>query len=85
MRIPSPQLLAALGDRLLPVTKEIAELSGELLADSEKQIEETVLAATARVHGHLLVTRNLHHVAGRGADTLDRYQAPAKINRAAGR
>lgn len=77
--------LFALGDRLLPVTREIAELWGELLAESEKHIDDTGLAATARIHGLVLVTRNLNHVAGRGADTLDPYQAPPKINRAAGR
>lgn len=54
--------LAALGDRVLPVTREIAELWGELLAESEKHIEDTGLAATARVHGLVLVTRNLNHV-----------------------
>lgn len=77
--------LSALGDRLLPVTREIAELWGELLGESEKHIDDTGLAATARVHGLVLVTRNLDHVAGRGADTLDPYKAAPKINRAAGR
>ena len=76
--------LSALGDRLLPVTRDIAELWGELLAASEKHIDDTGLAATARVHGLVLVTRNLDHVAGRGADTLDPYQAAPKINRAVG-
>ena len=77
--------LFALGDRLLPVTREIAELWGELLAESEKHIDDTGLVATARVHRLVLVTRNLNHVVDRGADTLDPYQAAPKINRAAGR
>jgi predicted nucleic acid-binding protein len=76
--------LPALGDRLLPVTREIAELWGELLAESEKHIDDTGLAATARIHGLVLVTRNLDHVAGRGADMLDPYQAAPKVSRAAG-
>ena len=74
--------VAALGDRLLPITREVAELWGELLAESEKHIDDTGLAATARVHGLVLVTRNLDHVAGRGADILDPYKSPPTINRA---
>jgi len=77
--------LSALGGRLLPVTREIAELWGELLAESEKHIDDTGLVATARIYGLVLVTRNLNDVAGRGADTLDPYQAAPKINRAVGR
>lgn len=72
------QAVSALGDRLLPVTREIAELWGELLAASEKHIDDTGLAATARVHGFVLVTRNLAHVAGRGADALDPFQTKPK-------
>lgn len=76
--------ISALDDRLLSVTREIAEVWGDLLAESEKHIEDTGLAATARVHGLVLVTRNLDHVEGRGVDTLDPYKAAPKISRAAG-
>lgn len=74
--------LAAFGDRVLPVSREIAELWGDLLAESEKHVDDTGLAATARVHGLVLVTRNLAHVSGRGAATLDPYKASPKVNRA---
>lgn len=77
--------VSALGDRLLPVTREIAELWGELLADSEKHIDDTGLAATARIHDLVLVTRNLDHVAGRSVDTLDPFKAAPKVNRGARR
>src|SRR3712207_3493678 len=40
----------AFGDRILPVDSDVAALWGELLAESEKQIDDTGLAATARVH-----------------------------------
>jgi len=75
-------LLAAFGDRVLPISREVAELWGELLAESEKHVDDTALAATARVHDLVLVTRNLEHVSGRGAATLDPYKASPKVNRA---
>lgn len=71
----------AFGERVLPVGQEVAKLWGEMLAESERHIEDTGLAATARVHGLVLVTRNLAHVDGRGATTLDPYKAKPKIHR----
>lgn len=71
----------AFGDRVLPVSQEIATLWGKLLGDSEKHVDDTGLAATARVHELVLVTRNLDHVEGRGAATLDPFKAKPKINR----
>ena len=43
------EIFAAFGERILPVTREIADLWGELLGQSEKNIDDTGLAATARV------------------------------------
>jgi toxin FitB len=71
----------AFGDRVLPVTREIAELWGELLAQSDKHADDTGLVATARVHRLTLVTRNLKHVSGRGATTLDPFKPAPKITR----
>jgi predicted nucleic acid-binding protein len=68
----------AFGERILPVTREIAALWGEPLSESEKHIEDTGLAATARVHGLILVTRNLAHVAGRSVMALDPYKPNAR-------
>jgi predicted nucleic acid-binding protein len=69
----------AFGERILPITREIAELWGELLAQSDKHVDDTGLVATARVHGLTLVTRNLKHVSGRGATTLDPFKSVPKI------
>jgi toxin FitB len=71
----------AFGDRILPVTREIAELWGELLAQSDKHVDDAALVATARVHGLTLVTRNLKHVSGRGATILDPFMRAPKIVR----
>ncbi|MGN7126774.1 type II toxin-antitoxin system VapC family toxin [Methylorubrum thiocyanatum] len=63
--------------RILPIDRDVATLWGTLLADSEKHIDDTSLAATARVHGLVLVTRNIGDMIGRGATTLDPYKASA--------
>ena len=47
----------AFGERILPITREVADLWGQLLAGSEKHVDDTGLAATARVHGLVLVAR----------------------------
>jgi toxin FitB len=69
------EVLAAFGERILPVTREIADLWGQLLAESDKHTDDTGLAATARVHGLILVTRNLNHVSDRGVQVLDPFKA----------
>lgn len=68
----------AFGDRILPVDRAVAALWGELLADSEKHVDDTGIAATARVHGLVLVTRNTADMIGRGATTLDPFRSPTQ-------
>jgi toxin FitB len=75
------EIFAAFSGRILPVTREIADLWGELLGRSDKNIDDTGLAATARIHGLVLVTRNTRHVAGRGAATLDPFKTSPRITR----
>jgi predicted nucleic acid-binding protein len=73
------EVFDAFGDRILPVTRQIADLWGELLAESDKHVDDTGLVATARVHGLTVVTRNVRHVSGRGAATLDPFKSAPKI------
>jgi predicted nucleic acid-binding protein len=75
------EVFAAFSERILPVTREIADLWGELLGQSEKNIDDTGLAATARVYSLVLVTRNIRHVAGRGVATLDPFKTSPRITR----
>ncbi len=72
-------VFSAYRGRILPVDEEIAEMWGRLLGRSEKNIEDTGLAATARVHGLVLVTRNVSDVEGRGVTVLDPFKRPARI------
>ena len=73
------EVYEAFGERIHPISSAIAKLWGELLAESEKHIDDTGLAATARVHDLVLVSRNTEHVEGRGVATLDPYKAKPKI------
>jgi predicted nucleic acid-binding protein len=68
------EALAAFGERILPITREIADLWGQLLAQRDKHTDDTGLAATARVHGLMLVSRNIEHVSDRGVQVLDPFK-----------
>ncbi len=45
------EALDVLADRVLPIDRAVADLWGEMLAESEKHIDDAGLAATARIHG----------------------------------
>jgi toxin FitB len=62
--------------RILPVDRGVAEVWGELLAVTEKHIDDAGLAATGRSHGLVLVTRNIKDFIGRGVPLLDPYKSP---------
>lgn len=71
----------AFDERILPVTRDVADLWGMMLAESERHIDDTGIAATARVHGLVVVTRNLKDFSGRGVATLDPFKPSPKINK----
>jgi predicted nucleic acid-binding protein len=68
----------ALDGRILPVDRSVAEVWGELLAVMEKHIDDAGLAATARSHGLVLVTRNTKNFARRGVSLLNPYKSPSE-------
>jgi hypothetical protein len=59
------------GDRILPVTLEIAEEWGRFSALRPLPPEDALMAATAHVHRLTLVTRNVKNVAGLGVSLLN--------------
>ena len=63
-------------DRILPVTVAIAEQWGRLHAGDPLPVVDGLLAATARVHGSVLVTRNTADVARTGVQLLDPLTLP---------
>jgi len=58
------KLEATFTDRILNVEAEIAKLWGRLSADRSRPVVDTLLAATAIVHGLTLVTRNTADMKG---------------------
>lgn len=61
------------GDRLLPVDLAVAEEWGRLSAIRSSSAVDTLLAATARVHGLTLATRNTRDIAWTGVDCVDPF------------
>ena len=51
-------------DRILGIETAVARLWGDWSADRPRPVIDTLLAATAVVHGLTLVTRNTRHVKG---------------------
>ena len=62
-------------DRILPIDGRVAEQWGRLTALRNGSIVDTLMAATALVHGLVLVTRNVTDVAWTGATCLDPFEA----------
>jgi toxin FitB len=69
-------IFAAFEGRILPVDRAIAAAWGQMLAEHERHIDDTALAATASVRGLVLATRNVRHVLGRGVVLIDPYKQP---------
>jgi toxin FitB len=67
-------LQEAYGDRVVPVTAEIADVWGRIGAPDPLPEVDGVLAATAIVHGWTLVTRNTSDVARTGVRLLNPFE-----------
>jgi predicted nucleic acid-binding protein len=86
LRKTKPETSAALGvtvtaifdafeGRILPVDRAVAAAWGEALGDIEKHIDDAGLAATARVHGLIVITRNVNDFKRRGVEIFDPFKA----------
>ena len=64
-------LIHSFDHRILPIDAAAADAWGQIYAIPNVPIVDGLLAATAKVHGLTLVTRNLSHVQGLGADLLN--------------
>lgn len=63
--------------RILPVSREVAEEWGRLNVPDPLPVIDSLLAATARVHGMTLATRNTDDVAGTGVSLVDPFDLPS--------
>jgi predicted nucleic acid-binding protein len=71
-------LVAGYRDRILPVTADVAQEWGRLAASPQPPpAVDGLLAATARVHRLVLVTRNVGDVAGTGVPVVNPFE-PAR-------
>lgn len=61
------------GDRILPIDRSIAEEWGRINVPDPLPVVDGLLAATARVLGLTLVTRNVADVGGTGVALLDPF------------
>ncbi len=71
----------AYGPRVMAIDGKVAAEWARLLGAKDKNQLDRALAATARVHGLVLVTRNVADVAGCDVDVLDPFKAPVRIIR----
>jgi predicted nucleic acid-binding protein len=61
------------GDRVLPITVAVAEEWGRLNVPDPLPVVDGLLAATAKVHGMTLVTRNTAQVERTGISVLNPF------------
>lgn len=66
-------LRASLGNRLLPISDEVADRWGHLGIPDPLPVADGLLAATALVHNLVLVTRNTRDVERSGAHLLNPF------------
>jgi len=69
------QMRVSLGDRVLPIDEPIAGAWALLGIPHPLPLIDGLLAATARVHGLTLVTRNIADIARTGVSLLDPFSA----------
>ena len=69
----------AYAGRIVPVDRDIAAEWARLLGEHDRNRDDTALAATARVLGLVVVTRNMRHFRGRGVRVLDPFNAMPAI------
>ena len=67
------QMRTRLGDRVLPIDESVAEAWALLGIPDPLPLIDGLLAATAKVHGLTLVTRNVADIAVAGVSLLDPF------------
>jgi predicted nucleic acid-binding protein len=71
------EIAEAFGPRVLGVDVSVAEAWGRMAATRSVPVVDALLAATALVHGLILVTRNAADINGLGAKVLNPFTANA--------
>ena len=74
-------LEAEYGSRLIPIDGPVVAEWARLLGVQDKNQRDRALAATARVHHFVVVTRNVADMAGCDVNVLDPFQSAPKVIR----
>jgi predicted nucleic acid-binding protein len=74
-----PVFEAAFKERIIAIDVPIAAEWARLVGQKDKHRDDMALAATARVRGLVLVTRNLADFRGRRAPVLDPFKAKPEV------
>ena len=69
----------AYAGRIVPVDRDIATEWARLLGEHDRNRDDTGLAATARVRGLVMATRNVRHFRSRGVRVLDPFSATPAV------
>ena len=70
-------IMQAFGPRILGIDAAVAESWGRISAIRSVPVVDALLAATASMHGLVLVTRNANDVAGLGVRILNPFESVA--------
>jgi predicted nucleic acid-binding protein len=70
-------LLSSFDGRILPVTQPIAEEWARRSVPDKLPVIDGLLAATAIVHGHIVVTRNTRDFARTGVTLVNPFEEPS--------
>jgi toxin FitB len=68
-------------DRIVPIDAAVAAEWARLLGVKDKNQRDRALAATARIHGLVLVTRNIDDVRGCDVEVLNPFEARPEVER----
>jgi hypothetical protein len=71
------RLLAGHRERILPVDEEVADEWGRLNVPNPIPVIDGLMAATARVHGLTLATRNVKDVTRTGVPCVNPFEVPS--------
>lgn len=68
------ELVEAYRGRVAEIDAEVAAEWGRLMGAKDKNRDDMAFAATSRIHGLVLATRNVAHFEGRGVRVLDPFK-----------
>lgn len=67
------EVLKSTGDHILPITNEISEQWGRFGVPDPVSVIDGLIAATAMIHGHILVTRNVSDIEQTGVNYINPF------------